>query len=69
LASRLRRLTTGIHQPGQASGGAVMPGFAIAKPGTGQTAPAIIAPASCRHGVIPTFVQPGIIWRSKNGRF
>jgi hypothetical protein len=26
-----------------------MPGFATAKPGTGQTARAIIAPASCRH--------------------
>lgn len=26
-----------------------MPGFADAKPGTGQTARAIIAPASCRH--------------------
>jgi hypothetical protein len=26
-----------------------MPGFAGAKPGTGQTARAIIAPASCRH--------------------
>jgi|GEM_PF-2336652 hypothetical protein len=26
-----------------------MPGFAGAKPGTGQTATAIIAPASCRH--------------------
>lgn len=26
-----------------------MPGFAAAKPGTGQTARAIIAPASCRH--------------------
>ena len=26
-----------------------MPGFAAAKPGTGQTVRAIIAPASCRH--------------------
>jgi len=26
-----------------------MPGFAGAKPGTGQTVRAIIAPASCRH--------------------
>ena len=49
LASRLRRLTTGQHQLGQAPGGAVMPGYAAAQPGTGQTAPAIIAPASCRH--------------------
>jgi len=32
-----------------APGRAVMPGFAAAKPGTGQTATAIIAPASCRH--------------------
>ena len=41
-----------------------MPGFAAAKPGTGQTAPAIIAPASCRHDncnarcLISTLIRP-----------
>ncbi len=41
-----------------------MPGFAGAKPGTGQTARAIIAPASCRHDncfahcLINAFIRP-----------
>jgi len=41
-----------------------MPGFAAAKPGTGQTARAIIAPASCRHDncsahcLINAFIRP-----------
>jgi len=49
LFSRQSRLNTSSHYPRQAPGGAVMPGFAAAKPGTGQTVRAIIAPASCRH--------------------
>jgi hypothetical protein len=41
-----------------------MPGFAGAKPGTGQTVRAIIAPASCRHDncfahcLINAFIRP-----------
>ncbi len=49
LSSRQSRLATSHHYPWQAPRGDVMPGFAPAKPGTGQTARAIIAPASCRH--------------------
>jgi len=49
LSSRQSRLATSHHYPWQAPRGDVMPGRASAQPGTGQTARAIIAPASCRH--------------------
>jgi len=64
LSSRQSRLDTAHHYPWQAPGSAVMPGFAAAKPGTGQTARAIIAPASCRHDncnarcLISTLIRP-----------
>ena len=49
LFSRQSRLAASHHYPWQAPRRNVIPGFAGAKPGTGQTARAIIAPASCRH--------------------
>ena len=64
LSSRQSRLDTSHHYPWQAPRRDVMPGFAAAKPGTGQTARAIIAPASCRHDncsahcLINAFIKP-----------
>jgi len=49
LSSRQSRLAASHHYPWQAPRRNVIPGFAGAKPGTGQTVRAIIAPASCRH--------------------
>ena len=64
LSSRQSRLATSHHYPWQAPRRNVMPGFAGAKPGTGQTVRAIIAPASCRHDncfahcLINAFIRP-----------